>query len=261
MDTPRQDARAWRAPSAGLQARRRSGSDWGDLGVQIAVQHRTRPFLWDEYAGIEWWRATLELSFDGRSLPAGTGSVAIATAWLVRVDTNLCRDLPGELDMIAQDLASIGTAIDDSLDKLGDWGIHSGMNSDIVLAQDVVVDKYWRGARLGPALTLVAASALRADALFLIPVALPTRVGHDGVCRARYDLPRGGPEADHKVTKAWRRAGLRSLRYGVLWSLMADTYVEDAHRRIRHVEDVLGLAPVRDWCRRRARYANRRRNI
>jgi len=200
-----------------------------------------------DYPGIEYWSLTLTLTYADSSI-AGPPSVTVAHASLYRVDTNLCWNI-SDLDYLSDDLGVIAGAIVTSSKRLEEWFL-----STILIADIVVVDKFWRGKRLGPALVLFAADLLRADASFLIPVALRTPRDASGEYGAVYDLPRPGPEAQAKVRAAWRRAGFQKLANGVVWAPTTPDKGAAARARLIRLErkDAEEDAAKR-WWRRRAR--------
>lgn len=128
----------------------------------------------------------------------------------------------------------------------------------------MVVDKFWRGKRLGPSLVLYAAELLRTDAIFLTPFGLHTRLNAQGECYTDYWTPRPGPEVQKKVKQAWRNAGFIKLCDGVVWS---PTRLTDAPTDDKRLDKTLArFVALRDdadsarakswWWRRIARQAD-----
>jgi hypothetical protein len=244
--------RVWSQPEAKAgvsRRRRRSTIDAPD--IRFESRSVGTPYSLAENPGIEFWHFSLTVDFDRWGRREGSYDARIASASLCRVNTNLCLEIGYELDNISYDLGMIGSAVEECEQKLSDWSVRGGGNGDFVIAQDVVVDGYWRGGRLGPSLTLLATDLLRADTLFLVPAALRTRLNPLGICRSCYDPPRPGPEAQKKVEKAWRSAGLRILKDGVVWSPLSDSRVTKARLRIERINDDIDIAKAHNWWRRK----------
>jgi GNAT superfamily N-acetyltransferase len=203
---------------------------------------------WDGFAGVEPWWVALMVS-------TGLGpKVILAHVSLVRVDNNVCTDPVFALDNLAADLGNIASAIYDGYHEgLANLGLWRFGNSTVLIAEDVVVDPAWRGHRLGPALLMSAADALRADGIFLIPAALRTSWSSTAGCWvSRYDLPRGDPGDFENVRRCWRRAGFRKLRDSVMWRPAPDDHGVAAREVLSKFES----GPLRSsegmrWSRRR----------
>ncbi len=180
--------------------------------LELAVRHRSESSWWEEYPGIETWEFSAHLTY---SLSGDLPSVFVARAAMCRVDCMQC-DF-GDLDMISPDLGVIASAIYERAELMADHGIVEGSAGVLMIAADVVVHRFWRGHRIGPALVLQAADMFAANGVLLIPAALATRIGDTGECCTAYDLPRKGPAALSKVKTAWRRAGFRKLYDDVMW--------------------------------------------
>jgi hypothetical protein len=215
----------------------------------------TRTHNWEDHPGIEFWSVKALLRTDELS-----ASVVIATASLCRVDLQLCTDLVFELDCIGYDLGVIASAIRDSEDRLNEYSIAIGLNSSILIAEDVVVDRFWRGNRLGPALVFYAADTLRADGIFLTPGALSTRLNASGVCVTNYNAPRPGPPAQKKVETAWRKAGFQKLVDDVVFIPTCHNCFGDgpdhgelARETITKIENLSNEPRAKAWLHRRAR--------
>ncbi len=160
------------------------------LGTGTAVAHlesAVDPTDWNNRPGIEGWTAWLSLRYDGDPTRS---AATIARAYLYRVYLGASWDFVFDLDNMTYDLGYIAGAIREAEDRLIDHSIAEHMNTTILIATDVVVDKVWRGHGLGPALVFHAADALRAEAVFGTPVALPTRLDRGGECVTDYELPR-----------------------------------------------------------------------
>jgi hypothetical protein len=220
--------------------------------VDVVIGHTGNSYNWEENSGIESWRVEALLR------PDKSATVVIATASLYRVDLQICTDIYCELDCISRDLGDIASAISDSEDRLTEHSIFVGANSSILIATEVVVDKFWRGNRLGPALLFFAADTLRADGVFLTPVALSTRLDGSGVCFTDYEAPRPGPPAQKKLETAWRRAGFRKLVGGVVWIPTCHGYPGDGpnhsklvRKTIRKIEMLSNEARAKAWLKRR----------
>lgn len=217
----------------------------------IRLEHSSSPICWEEDPCVDKWRARLWLDLQDRTTEQ-MPPVVLATASLVGLDTHLCDGLSESLNYMSPDLGIIGSAIDKSSTKLSNWGIAEGMNSRILIAADVVVDKYWRGLRLGPSLVFLGAALLGADAVFLSPVALPTRLSTEGVCHSDYYMRRDGAVAQRRVESSWRRAGFRRLRDGVVWAENSDDKAAAARKCVTELETVAMTAHARAWWRRRS---------
>lgn len=222
--------------------------------VDVVIRHTGRSYNWEENPGIEFWDVEALLG------PYKSATVVIATASLYRVDLQICTDIYVELDCISRDLGDIASAISDSEDRLTEHSIFVGGNSSILIAEDVVVDRFWRGNRLGPALVFFAADTLRADGIFLTPVALGTRISASGVCFTDYEAPRPGPPAQKKVETAWRRAGFRKLVNNVIWIPICHGYPGDgpnhgelARETMRKIENLSNEPRAKAWLKRRIR--------
>lgn len=218
--------------------------------MTVSVEHTASPVAWQEHPGVEWWSASLWLSFDEAS------QALVARSFHTRIDNNQCLDLFHELDSVDYELGVIAGAIDRSPSRLLAHSIAGGMNTSFVTVDSIVVDKYWRGQRLGPSLVHLLADLLRADAVFLIPSALGTRLNASGECYADPALPRGGSEANAKVRECWKRAGFRKLTEDVMWH--APSWKDGAFREsawaktvISQVEESANTAQARGWWRRR----------
>lgn len=148
-----------------------------DGEVDIARTHTTSPWRWDEHPGIEFWNIDLTLNYTDHNAPGNPKPALIARASLVRIDCSRCMEISFELDQFSFDLGRIGGAIGDSRDKLEPHQIYSATNSTILIAEDVLVDKFWRGRQLGPSLVVFAAELLRSDGTFLMPLRLGKGVG------------------------------------------------------------------------------------
>ena len=223
-----------------------------NLGV--VIRHTGWWSNWDEYPGVEPWYVEALLG------PDESATVVIATASFHRVDLQICTDFGLYLDCISRDLGEIASAINDTEDRLAEHSIIVGGNSSILIADDVVVDRFWRGNRLGPALVFFAADALRADGIFLTPVALGTRISASGVCFTDYEAPRPGLPAQKKVEAAWRRAGFRKLVNDVVWiptwldcSGNRPNHGALARERMRKIENLSNEPRAKTWLKRRIR--------
>ena len=222
--------------------------------VDIVIKHAGGPCNWEGSPGITSWDVEVLLR------PDRSAKAVVATASLWRVDLQLCTDIVYELDNISGDLGEIASAISDSEDRLQEHSIVAGYNSSILIAEDVVVDRFWRGNRLGPALIFFAADMLRADGIFLTPVALGTRLDAAGVCFTDYDAPRPGPLAQKKVVNAWRKAGFRKLAGDVVWIRTCDGYPGDgpnhgelARKTMTKIENLSNEPRAQAWLKRRIR--------
>jgi hypothetical protein len=219
--------------------------------VRFHLEHSASPFDWANYAGVERWIAYLTLDFDDRTT-SHMPEVIVATATLVAIDMNNCQDLTLQMSEMSYDMSVIATAISESSDDPDDCASPVGMDTRILIAADVVVDKFWRGGSLGPSLLMRAADTLASEVVFLSPYALPTRVSGQGVCYSDYMLPRPGARAQTKVESAWRKAGFTPLRDDVLWLQPSHRTAEKARASIARIENVATAAHVRAWWRRRS---------
>lgn len=213
---------------------------------------------WDENPAIEFWHVEAAIGTSPHPRNSFTPKIVIAKASLCRVDLQLCADFCSELDSISSDFGEIAFAIGESEDRLTEYSIVVGQNSSILVVEDVVVDRFWRGNRLGPALLFFAADTLRADGMFLTPVALGTRLDAQGVCVTDYEAPRPGPPGQKKVETAYRRAGFRKLAGDVLWIPTCHGYHGDgpdrsklARKAIENVEILSNGTRARAWLKRR----------
>ena len=169
--------------------------------INVVVGHTGRPHNWEDRPGIEFWNVEALLCPDKLS-----ARIVIATASLWRVDLQLCTDIVFDLDNISSDLGVMASAISHSEDRLTEHSLVVGNNSSILIAEDVVVDRFWRGNRLGSALLFFAADTLRADGIFLTPVALGTRLDASGVCFTDYyapDRPASAKKSGNRMEESW----------------------------------------------------------
>lgn len=226
------------------------------MTLSVVAQHRGTTYSWSEEPGIEHW--TVELLLSGK-MPGSQEdrSVIIAAAEIWRIDNNLCLDQVFELDCISNDLAVVGDAIDSSKATMSALSLAEGMNSSYAIADLVLVDKHWRGRRIGPALVFFAADLLKVDAVFLQPVALTTFLTPDGRVDTDYWAPRPGAAAQNKVRKAWRRAGFRKLADGVVWTIATADRGAAARAMLERLEEEAGTASGRAWWLRRVRHVAR----
>ena len=224
------------------------------LGTGTAVvdlESAVDPTDWNNRPGIEGWTAWLSLRYDGDPTRS---AATIARAYLYRVYLGASWDFVFDLDNMTYDLGYIAGAIREAEDRLIDHSIAEHMNTTILIATDVVVDKVWRGHGLGPALVFHAADALRAEAVFGTPVALPTRLDRGGECVTDYELPRPRA-AQPKVERAWRKAGFRKLAGDVIWLPTPYGYDQTpdhgalARHTITQVEDLALRPQMKAWWR------------
>ena len=220
--------------------------------IDVEISHSRR---WDEDSGIESWYVEASIRSDDESV-----KVVIATASLWRVDLQVCTEFCLELDNISCDLGEIASAMLESKDQLAEYSIVEGERSSILIAEDVAVDKFWRGIRLGPALLFFAAETMRPDGIFLTPVALGTRLDSLNVCVTDYGARRPGPAAQKKVETAWRRAGFRKLFGDVVWIPISHDCLGNGpnHRKltrkaIKNIEIFANGPRARAWLKRRIR--------
>jgi hypothetical protein len=228
-------------------------TSWRKNHVDIKIQHTGNSHKWEDQPGIEPWGVEVLLN-TGK----GSAAVVIATAYVYRVDLRLCPDPVFELDNICGDLGMIADAIERSADRLNEYSIVTGYNSSILIAQDVVVDRFWRGNQLGPAILFFAADVLRADGIFLTPVALSTRLSPAGVCFSDYSAPRPGPPAQKKVRSAWKIAGFRKLVDEVVWipisnDILAERPKTVAGKTTATIERLSNEPSGKAWLQRRMR--------
>jgi GNAT superfamily N-acetyltransferase len=218
--------------------------------IRVHLEHVGRPTTWD-MPGVELWSAWTSLTSDASPDPP---PAEIGRAILYRVDLARCTDFLWELGSFSQDLGEIAAAINKSEGRLEKYHIAPKQFGTIIIAADVVVDKFWRGHRLGPALVFFAADALRANAVFLAPVARLTRLDASGVCFTTLGGRFPGPVAQRKVQAAWRRAGFRDLVDDVVWLRTTNPGNGDTSRKIlTKIETLSNLAPARAWWHRRTR--------
>jgi len=221
--------------------------------IDVVITHKSTWYQREENPGVEFWDVEALLGADG------SAKVVIAMASFRRVDLQICTDFYIELDSISSDLGYIAAAISNSEELLTEHSIHVGGTS-ILIAEDVVVDRFWRGNGLGPALVFFVACKLRADGIFLTPVALGTRISASGVCVTDYEAPRPSPPAQKKVETAWRRAGFRRLVNDVVWTPTwrggsGDGPERDvlARKTIKKIENLSNEPRANAWLKRRLR--------
>ncbi len=249
MTTTRAGARrAWTCPTG-----RSSAQTVGRTpSLSVTVEQESSPHAWDADPGVDFWTLTVELRYPARRSAAPPRRVTVAMASLYRVHLAEHFDLFWALDNISMDLGIIASAIVGSK-RMAARGIVEGAFLDILIAIDVVVDPFWRGGGLGPSTVLHAADLVRADAVFLEPVALATLIDDQGRCRTSYSRRRPGPTAQAKVEQAWRAAGFRAVRNGVVWAPAEPDRVAAARRTLEAAEDLGGRPQSREWARRRDR--------
>ena len=248
--------RAWSSVSASepTAARRIRPRLWRPF-VQVSASFDGSLIGWDEL--IEVWYVSLDLSYRGtRKAQRRTKSVRpqrIASASLLRTNLDRNPEFAIELNELSADLGVIGFAIEYSRDLDGYLTTDVGAYPDILVASGVVVDGFWRGGQVGPALVFLAAELLRADAVFVLPEAIATRIGDDGQCQMNHEAPRPKRSAQAKVRSSWRRAGFRPLAEGVLWTPTTGRQIAKAHTHLALVEQAARTADARAWWRRRVR--------
>lgn len=182
--------------------------------LSIGLRNSTGPWEFDEHTGVEFWGCTVDLAYgDLEDCP----KASLASGSFTHVTMDRVQDFIYELDNISQHLGYIAGAMLAAEKKLTRHGISEGNDVRILIATDVVVDRFWRGHQLGPALLLHTADALRVDAVFLLPSAQRTHVDTDGICTSNYEEPLPGPAAQLKVEAAWRQTGFRRLADDVVW--------------------------------------------
>ncbi len=229
-----------------------------DGEINVACSHTTQPWRWDESPGIEFWNIDLTLNYADHNAERDPKPALIARASLVRIDCSRCMEISYELDQFSFDLCRIGDAIEESREELEPYQIYSPSNSTILIAEDVVVDKFWRGRKLGPSLVIFAAELLRADGTFLMPFGLHTRLNEQGECYTDYWSPRPGPEVQKKVRAAWRTSGFKQLRDKIVWIPNNESGYRESEKpmtkaraRLEQVTDEVNDAPVKSWWWRR----------
>ncbi len=222
------------------------------LRMSVVANHEAASHFWSERLGIEYWSMKVLLSGFAPGL-SEEHHVVIVEADIWRVDHNLCLDPHFDLDCTSIDLGRVAWAIVSSEETLSEWSIAAGMNCSYVIADLVLVDKHWRGRRIGPALVHFAADLLRVDATFLTPAALTTFVTPNGQLGTDYFHRRPGPEAQLKVRKAWRRAGFVKLTNGVVWTIARTDHGAAARAVFERLEKEANTASARAWWLRRIR--------
>jgi len=149
-----------------------------------------------------------------------------------------------DLDCMDADLGKIAAAVSDAEGHLANWGLAEGMNSKILIARYVVVDDFWRGGSLGPALVHLAANVL-ADAAFLINAPLKTRLNDSGKCVVTG--PSRCTKAAKKVRTAWTTAGFERLKGSVLWASPEKLDPEWARTVIAATEEAATKPAAVEW--------------
>ena len=227
--------------------------------VAIKLTHGEGTYRLANHPGDEFWYIELTLDYS-TDIPGPQPKPAlIASATLLRVRCLRIDEIHVDLDCMSADLGTIGFAVEmSSRGKLADYSMHVGANSTFLVAIDVVVDPFWRGRRLGPALVAVASDLLNADITVLTPFGLKTRLDANGEVFTDYYLPRPGPEVQAKVKKAWHTAGYRPLYDGVVWQghdipegHTFNKRIKAARDRIAALDDQVDNAATRAWWWRR----------
>lgn len=240
MAKPSRRPSVWRA----LQQRDNSARTRLSSTVECSIEHAFG--VNGELPEHRRWRVQLTLEYDGE------GSAALPAAVVAHARLVIVNDVDSELGLlgeISREMSDIAEAIEESEEVYA-----MGGNNQFVLVEDLVVDPYWRGGGLGPALVLTAARRLGADAIFLAPHALPTVI-IDGVCYSDYEGRRPGEAAQRRVAEAYAAAGFSELRSGTWWlhAVESDLRFLAALRPLQRAEKAAGTADARSWYLRRAR--------
>lgn len=174
-----------------------------DLGLGLELTHVGSPYYWSTFPGVRHWSAELSVADDAVS---DSPRIVIGTADFVCVDTIECDDFFVDIDSFSADLGQMADVVRRKV--LESEELIVGDNIRVLFVVDVALDPHWRGRGLGPAVVKMVARALGlVDVLALIPAALRTVRGDDGIWRSTYDRPRPGSAAQTKVRKAWKAAG------------------------------------------------------
>lgn len=229
----------------------------GGARLTIDLRNSTGPYDLDDRTGVQFWGCDVAMTY-GEPVIDVFPRASVAWGSFTHVAMDRVQDFTYELDNISYDLGYIAGAMLAAEKKLWQHGISEGADARILIANDVVVDRFWRGNRIGPALVLHTAHALRADAVFLLPAALRTHVRRDGICDSDYEASRPGPAAQRKVEAAWRRAGFRRLADGVVWLDLTDPPMagewnigSKSAKILTDAEKSANERRAKDWWRRR----------
>lgn len=227
--------------------------------VRVTLTHDAGTYRFTHHPGEEFWYIELTLDYSTDIPGPQPAPALIARAKLLRVRCLHIEEIHVDLDQISADMGTTGFAVEvSSRGKLADYSMHVGAHSTFLVAIDVVVDPFWRGRRLGPALVAVASGLLDADITVLTPFGLKSRLDANGEVYNDYYLPRPGPEAQAKVKKAWRTAGFRPLYDGVVWQghdipegHSFNKRIKAARDRLAKLENQVDNAATRAWWWRR----------
>lgn len=222
------------------------------LSARLELQHDVVPALWGELGGVELWGATLTID-DGEP----RRSARVAALNVARLDLNECAEPVYELDSLDADLGYVAAGLSEKEEMLLEFGVAGGMNTVILIGDLMVVDPYWRGHRIGPALLDWVAHQLRSEFIFLAPADVPTRRDPRGHVIHDFDRPRGGPEGLAKVRKVWRRAGYRKLTDTVVWKAVEPDHTRRAVATLVGVDALANTPQGRRWWRGRVKAAQR----
>ena len=227
--------------------------------VRVNLTHYAGTSRFTHHPGEEFWYIELTLDYSTDIPGPQPAPALIARAKLLRVRCLHIEEIHVDLDQISADMGTTGFAVEvSSRGKLADYSMHVGAHSTFLVAIDVVVDPFWRGRRLGPALVAVASGLLDADITVLTPFGLKSRLDANGEVYNDYYLPRPGPDVQAKVKKAWRTAGFRPLYDGVVWQghdipegHSFNKRIKAARDRLAKLDNQVDNAATRAWWWRR----------
>lgn len=150
------------------------------------------------------WDAVLTLRYGidlGKRRPA---VIATASCWVV--DRSAEEDWEIALLDRSGEMESLATVADDYSGPFARDVSDEDVGATLMFAEDLVVDRAWRGAGIGPALLQHIAGLLRCNGILLAPYALGTKVSEHGVPYTDYEARRE-PGGQQKVMDAYARAG------------------------------------------------------
>lgn len=235
-----------------------------ELGTGVIHAQDTR--------GVSRWSLSLELCFGkdrGIREPRPSATIATAECWVVDRGQADDEDWWVALDDISSDVSYPGFAFRQSLGIYGHESPVSGYQQRLLIVHDLVVDTYWRGSGVGPAVVHHAAATLGCEISLLIPVVLATKVDRDGTPYSSYTAPRD-LAALPKVVRAYRRGGFVKLHHleageadadgRVVMYALTEECLAKADKRLAYAEQVAALPAARSWYLRRARQRSAARN-